>query len=294
MLNYLKAFSVFLLWALVALSYHFYSSNNHLNNCNLENNSSEEEHILHKKFIITDTSNTVIYRFSEGFTINKHNANVSSIKRIPNLIDSLQLILANDYTKELHITGKYLKSELENSQNKSTGIQRAEFLKNELLINGFESSKLKVFDDISDYNYNKNEVYNNGIEMKFMTIPQPSIDSLELSIAHKRLYVEFVNDSLISNRNLLVYTPKLKFYLQKHPSMTLLITGHTDNLGYFEKNLTTGLNNANLLKKYFIKHGVNIHQIETFSKGESEPIAEKITKKGREKNRRIELLIKHE
>ena len=39
------------------------------------------------------------------------------------------------------------------------------------------------------------------------------------------------------------------------------------------------------------KYGINIHQIETFSKGESEPIAEKITKKGRSENRRIELKI---
>lgn len=291
MLNYLKAFSIFILWALVALTSHFYISNKQYNNCNLENNSSKEENIVEEEFLILDTSNNTIYQFSEGFTINKRNANVSSVKRIPNLIDSLLQFLANDYTKELHITGKYLESELENIHPKNLGLQRAEVLKNELSINGITSSKIKTYGKITNYTYNKNDVYTNGIEIKFKTIKQSIIDSLEFNIANKRLYIEFVNDSLILNNDLLTYTSKLKFYLQKHPNKKVLITGHTDNLGYYDKNVSVGLNNANNVKDYFIKYGMKIHQIETFSKGESEPITEKITKKGRAKNRRIELEI---
>jgi len=51
------------------------------------------------------------------------------------------------------------------------------------------------------------------------------------------------------------------------------------------------LNRAENLQEYFSENGINFNKIETFSKGESEPITEKITEAGRAKNRRIEIQI---
>lgn len=291
MLNYLKAFSVFLLWAFIALTSHYYISNNYFNNCNLDNKIASKTNVIKKKlFLLTDTLNNIIYSFPEGFTISKNNNTVSSVKKFPNLIDSIQHFLKNDYTKELHITGKYIQSEIKSTQHINLGLQRAKFLKQELIIQGIDSSKVKVFEEISNFSY-KNEVFNNGIEMNFNTLRQNIIDSIEFEITNKRIYIDFVNDSLVLTKNLLKYTTRLKFYLQKHPAKKVSITGHTDNLGYFDKNLIIGLNNANTLKDYFIKKGIDPTKTKTFSKGESEPIADKNTERGRTLNRRIELKI---
>ncbi|MFK5958910.1 MAG: OmpA family protein [Lutibacter sp.] len=291
MLNYLKAFSVFLLWAFIALTSHYYLNNTYFNYCNLDNKASSKENVFKKKlFLITDTSNKIIYSSPEGFTISKNNYAVSNVKIFPNLIDSIQHFLMNDYTKELHISGKYLQSEIKNTQHINLGLQRAKFLRQELIRQGIDSSKIKIFGEISNFSY-KNNIFNNGIEMNFNTLRQNKIDSIEFKITHKTLYVEFVNGSLVLTKDLIKYTHKLKFYLQKYSIKKVTITGHTDNLGYFDKNLIIGLNNANKLKDYFIKKGIDSAKIETFSKGESKPIADKTTEKGRTLNKRIELKI---
>ena len=292
MLNYLKAFSFFLLWATIALISHYYISDKYFNTCNLEENVINENISEEKLFTINDSSINKVYKFTKGFSIYNTNSNVSSILLIPSLKDTISHILSNDYTKEIYITGKYLKTEIETSQNTNKGLQRATFIKNELISNGIDSNKIKIFDLISNYSYNKEGIYNDGIEMKLGLIKPTIIDSIEFDIANKILYVEFKNDSILLNNNLKKYTTLLKQYIGKHPAKKVFITGHTDNLGYYDKNLITGLNNANNIKDYFIKKGLDITKIETFSKGESEPIAEKTTEKGRAKNRRIEITIK--
>jgi len=291
MLNYFKAFSFFLLWALIALSSHFYLSTSFYENCTNNSKISSKENIVEEKqFVITDELNNIIYNFPEGFTINKNNNKVSSPKEILNLVDSIQRVLIYDYSKELHITGKYLKSELANTSGENMGLQRANFLKQELVTLGMDASKIKVSEEIANFE-DINGQFSNGIKLNFNTLKQSKVDSIEIEITNKRLYLEFVNDSIIVNNDLIKYANNLKLFLKKYPAKKIGITGHTDNLGYFDKNLITGLKNANTLKEYFIKKGIDKIKIETFSKGESEPIADKTTEKGRALNRRIEVTL---
>ncbi len=290
MLNYFKAFTIFFIWVLIALTSHFYISNKILNTCN---SNTSESPILHKNklFSLIDSNNSIIHNFSEGFTINNKNNNVSSILKIPYLIDSIQYILVNDYSKELILTGKYLETEIIPELKTNIGFQRAEFVKKELIKEHIEAHKIKTSSKISNFSYNKEGVYTDGIEMKFNTLQQHSLDSLELTIANRTLYIEFKNDSLITNKELKDYSLLLKQYFKIHTNKKVLITGHTDNLGYFDNNLIIGLTRANKVKDYFIKKGIIASNLETLSKGESEPIAEKLTEKGRAKNRRIEITI---
>jgi len=289
MLNYFKAITFFSVWALIALTSHYYISNKIFNTCNSTISEASELLSLNKNslFSITDSNNSIIYNFSEGFTIDNKNNNVSSILKIPYLVDSIQHILANDYSKELIITGKYLQSEI----IPNIGFHRAELVKNELIKQNINVNKIKISNKVSDFSFNKEGIYTDGIEMKFNTLQQHILDSLELTITHRNIYIEFENDSLISNKELRDYSLLLKQYLKKHTDKKVLITGHTDNLGYFDNNLIVGLTRANKVKDYFIKKDIIASYFETLSKGESEPIAEKLTEKGRAKNRRIEITI---
>ncbi|MBT8316162.1 MAG: OmpA family protein [Lutibacter sp.] len=291
MLNYFKAFSFFLLWALIALISHSYLSASFYENCTSNSEISSKESIAEEKqFVITDEFNNIIYNFPEGFIINKNNNKYTSPKEILNLVDSIQRVLIYDYSKELHITGKYLKSELANTSGENMGLQRANSLKQELVTLGIDASKIKVSEEIANFEY-INGQFSNGIKINFNTLKQYKIDSIEFEITNKKLYLEFVNDSIIVNNDLIKYANNLKFYSKKYPAKKIVITGHTDNLGYFDKNLVTGLKNANTLKDYFIENGIDNIKIETFSKGESEPIADKTTEKGRALNRRIEVTL---
>ena len=74
-------------------------------------------------------------------------------------------------------------------------------------------------------------------------------------------------------------------------NISLSITGHTDNTGSDETNLKIGLLRANAIKTILIDKGAPKSNIITLTKGESEPVADNNTEKGKAKNRRIEFRI---
>jgi len=164
-------------------------------------------------------------------------------------------------------------------------------VKKEFISNGFAPLKVTISSEVLNFEFNKDGTHNNGIQLNFNNINQHILDSLEFNIQNKTLYLEFENDSLTPTKILTDYTLLLKQYLQKNADKKVIITGHTDNLDYYDKNLIIGLNRAENLQEYFSENGINFNKIETFSKGESEPITEKITEAGRAKNRRIEIQI---
>ena len=290
MLNYFKAFLFFLIWALAALTSHYFISNKHFNNCNLKVAIFETDS-SYSPFLISNAKNTVIFKFPKGFTISKNNTEVSSIHSIPYLKDSIHNYLVNDYSKELHITGNYSEQESASNLIKNLGLQRAELVKKEFISNGFDPLKITISSEVLNLEFNKDGTFNSGIQLNLNNINQHILDSLEFNIQNKTLYLEFENNSLTPTKKLTDYTLLLKQYLQKNADKKVIITGHTDNLGYYDKNLIIGLNRAENLQEYFSENGINFNKIETFSKGESEPITEKITEAGRAKNRRIEIQI---
>ena len=80
----------------------------------------------------------------------------------------------------------------------------------------------------------------------------------------------------------------LNNYVKKYPQKEIIITGHTDNNGYYQDNLVKGLAQANTIKEYFIVNGINTTKISTNSKGESEPIDNNTSEEGKKHNRRVD------
>jgi OmpA-OmpF porin, OOP family len=81
-------------------------------------------------------------------------------------------------------------------------------------------------------------------------------------------------------------------YLDNVADAKLSATGHTDNVGDHDLNVSLGLNRANFAKEYLSKNGVTGDKIETSSKGPDEPIADNKTSEGKSKNRRTVVTIK--
>ncbi|MFM1772409.1 MAG: hypothetical protein RLZZ71_1551 [Bacteroidota bacterium] len=83
----------------------------------------------------------------------------------------------------------------------------------------------------------------------------------------------------------------LAFELKSNKFLTLVVSGHTDNTGSPEYNLTLSRKRAANVKAYLITQGVPAERIRIEYYGITRPIAPNNTVDGRKKNRRVDLEI---
>ncbi|MCF0216506.1 MAG: OmpA family protein [Fibrobacteraceae bacterium] len=74
------------------------------------------------------------------------------------------------------------------------------------------------------------------------------------------------------------------------PEANLEVQGHTDELGSDETNQKLSQQRAQTVVDYFIKKGIDSNRLRAVGYGASKPVADNKSKKGREKNRRVELV----
>jgi len=298
MLNYLKAVSFFLIWATIALTSHFFISNLVFNNCEITTisksiDSKEINESSTPLLYIINQKNDTVFSFSNSFIISAKNSGVPNLKNFQLVTDSIKNYLKNSYETELFIIGYFVTNEQSDSHPENLGLQRANSIKKTLTSSGIHSSKIKTFGKELFSSNNTEEISYERIQIQFNSLNKTQIDSIEYNISNKLLYIEFNEaNQFEASENLREYTRALKLFLNKYPDKQILITGHTDNNGYFQNNLIIGLNRANSLKEYFIAVGLESSKMATHSKGESQPIANKYTEEGKVKNKRIEITIK--
>jgi outer membrane protein OmpA-like peptidoglycan-associated protein len=79
--------------------------------------------------------------------------------------------------------------------------------------------------------------------------------------------------------------------LRAYPRAKVLLVGHTDNDGTAERNLALSRERAVRMARLLIDNGVAARRIRTEGHGLAHPIADNGTAAGRERNRRIELIV---
>ncbi len=84
---------------------------------------------------------------------------------------------------------------------------------------------------------------------------------------------------------------QLIIHLQKHPSLKLMIEGHTDNSGTATANQALSTNRVKAVLSYMTKKGIRPDRIRYKSHGATLPIASNDTEEGRRLNRRVTFLI---
>jgi len=77
--------------------------------------------------------------------------------------------------------------------------------------------------------------------------------------------------------------------LKENPEMKVEIDGHTDNMGPASYNMKLSERRAKAIMQYFVDKGVEAERLMTKGFGFTKPAASNDTKKGRAKNRRVEL-----
>ena len=108
------------------------------------------------------------------------------------------------------------------------------------------------------------------------------------------LHVNFDFDKSVVRKEDVAELQKAIDFVKKYPGYEISIEGHTDSRGTDKYNQALSERRAASVKAYLLKHGmIDTHKdnITTKGFGESKPIADNKTDKGRFENRRVEILI---
>jgi peptidoglycan-associated lipoprotein len=80
--------------------------------------------------------------------------------------------------------------------------------------------------------------------------------------------------------------------LQANPSVTLVVTGHTDERGTAEYNLALGQRRAATVKRYLVGKGIADGRLTTQSLGDSQPAVQGSDESAYQQNRRAEFQVR--
>lgn len=79
--------------------------------------------------------------------------------------------------------------------------------------------------------------------------------------------------------------------MAEYPKMVILLEGHTDNVGDWQKNVKLSEDRVLAVKKFLNSLGVDVHRIQTKAWGPANPISSNLTEETRQWNRRVEFTI---
>jgi OmpA-OmpF porin, OOP family len=84
---------------------------------------------------------------------------------------------------------------------------------------------------------------------------------------------------------------KIVRFLNDNPSVTIQISGHTDNIGAVDYNQQLSLKRATSVYQHLIDKGIDKKRLQFKGFGSSRPLADNNTEEGRQLNRRIEITV---
>jgi outer membrane protein OmpA-like peptidoglycan-associated protein len=87
---------------------------------------------------------------------------------------------------------------------------------------------------------------------------------------------------------------KLGGIIQAHPGLHLAIEGHTDNIGSDEANMKLSQQRADTVRDFLLEQGLTADTVTAVGLGKAEPVADNSTNDGRQKNRRVEIIVSGE
>ena len=80
--------------------------------------------------------------------------------------------------------------------------------------------------------------------------------------------------------------------IRSHASVKLDVVGHTDATGPDDYNLRLSQRRAQAAVDYLVGRGIDREQLRAVGRGESDPIASNDSEDGRERNRRVDLVVR--
>ncbi len=216
----------------------------------------------------------------------------SEVSRIKDFLDKNPL-------KTIDITGFFKSDEKNNSAYPNLGLARANAVKNYLVTHGISSKQIDTYGKLNESLIpDENETLFGPVTFGVLTGDANNTaasDALKAAcdaIKANPLVLHFGSGQAAIN-----LTPEQR---QKIADIShcvdklgakVLVVGHTDNTGNANTNIGLGQKRADFAKRYLTRNGILEMNIETASKGQSQPIADNNTEAGRAENRRTVVTI---
>jgi outer membrane protein OmpA-like peptidoglycan-associated protein len=86
---------------------------------------------------------------------------------------------------------------------------------------------------------------------------------------------------------------KLVLFLAEYPTRSVVIEGHTDNVGTADYNRKLSQRRADSVMSYLLEKGVPAQSLSAQGMGIDHPVASNATASGRQQNRRVEIIIQN-
>ncbi|MGD0038120.1 MAG: OmpA family protein [Bacteroidota bacterium] len=123
---------------------------------------------------------------------------------------------------------------------------------------------------------------------------QKSNDTVIVLVKGKTVVLRGVNFEF-NKATLTKYSEKILWRaynaLVANPNVSVVITGHTDNVGSQKYNQALSLKRAQAVKNWLVEKGIASKRMRTVGRGENEPVASNDTEEGRLQNRRMEFYV---
>ena len=243
--------------------------------------------------IVKNDEGDILFLFEEGIISQKNSTEIIIPDSSIDFKYKINTYLIEHPNKEVQIVSVY--SPDENMETPNLGIQRGNKIKQILIQTGVPSEKIVVKPVIKDVVFNENESFNNVFSFAFKPFDKDRIEEVEVNIPESvTIYPKFSETRIIVNNNLRNLLEDVKLAFENNPEITVEVIGHTDNVGNANDNYRMGLQYARQVRWYLISKG-NFEKsaIKASSKGETEPIDTNNSKRGRNANRRIEIVYNY-
>ncbi|WP_339611542.1 OmpA family protein [uncultured Planktosalinus sp.] len=318
MRNFLIAFLFFLLWCSVAFLYFTtdlsisaieFISKPFSSQVNPDNFAEKKDTTIYKspvnesleslsslvepnqaKLSIVDPSNELIIEL-DSLSIKKNLDSVFFQKLSLTYFEPLVKYLFDNKETGIIISSDY--SANEKFMTPNIGIQRSQYIKNELAKLGIDKQRINLKSNIKEIKYSNDGFSAGGISIETFKLSEKDLMEIEKNkVRNFIVYPRFTFSKIIVNKELKEFAKELKTILTENESYSVKIIGHTDNIGSKADNFQMGLKYAQQAGWYLInREGVDPKRLTVLSKGEENPIDDNNTVAGRKNNLRIEFVI---
>ena len=214
-----------------------------------------------------------------------------------NSLSETAAYLKANTNKVLTITGYYSEDEATPDLLPNYGFARANTIKEELQELGVTASQITTQSEIANADDFKEGYFNNGISFSFAD----KVDGVDARLERIRtdivgnaltLYFDSGDQSLNLDGAQKEDFADMIYLLDRVGSGSLEIGGHTDSQGEDKYNQRLSRKRAEFVRDYVSKGGISLERMSAVGYGEEKPVGDNKYEAGREKNRRVEIILK--